>query len=222
MLLMVPEPRETPATEHSRQLRFWILRELCERSCAVPVYYAIGNSRWNSRFVKGQSPPLPAISCCRRSYTDCRCTMDATRCTMNATRWVLNWASSLWQLPTWPPCTPTGCCTLLPTTVQLNGLCDGFQLNVADMTTPQHTGVLEWEQTFPTFQQDTVFLTLFFDTFLRHCMFFYDTVFYGTVFMALFLDIASTLLPARSSIYTVHFYNLYNNMGHFDEALGQR
>ena len=45
MLLMVPEPRETPATEHSRQLRFWILRELCERSCAVPVYYAIGNSR---------------------------------------------------------------------------------------------------------------------------------------------------------------------------------
>ena len=35
MLLMVPEPRETLATEHSRQLRFWILRELSERSCTT-------------------------------------------------------------------------------------------------------------------------------------------------------------------------------------------
>ena len=116
-------------------------RELCERSCDAILYYAIWNSCWNSRFVKGQSPPLPAIGCCRRSYTDCSCTMDATRCTMNVTRWVLNWASSLWQLPTSPPCTPIGCCALLPTTVQLNGLRDGFQLNVADMTI-YTTGVL--------------------------------------------------------------------------------
>ena len=61
--------------------------------------------------------------------------MDATRCTMNATRC----CAELSQLTVTAAnmtamYTPTGCCTLLPTTVQLDGLCDGFQLNVVDMT----------------------------------------------------------------------------------------
>ena len=81
----------------------------------------------------------------------------------------------------------------------LNGLCDGFQLNVADMTTPQHTwsvGMIANVSHRPTIA--------------RHCFFYHS---YGTHVLR--------LLPARSSTQFIAtnvgiFIYFYNNMGHFE------
>ena len=157
-------------------------------------------SRWNSRFVKGQSPlycqPLVAAGEAIQTV--------AVLWTPLAVPWtllaaVLNWASSLWQLPTWPPC------ILQLVAVHYSPPQSSWTVCVMDSSltlltwlyTPhEHIGVLVWEQTFPMHS--------------CHCFLwhrFYDTV----------STIATDLYSAScKEFYTVHFYKyrhfyLYND-----------
>ena len=64
LLMAVPEPQRDPSYWTQSPTTFLdTKRVVWKKLCCIytRVYYAILNSRWNSRFVKGQSPPLRAI-----------------------------------------------------------------------------------------------------------------------------------------------------------------